>query len=818
MAKNLTYQRQASLIKHNIPSMPEGYYSSHPNPNLRRFVEEHSNTYNPKTDKYSRKPFDEPIIDVTSSAIFDIHPYWSKKPHGAIARYILHYTHEGDLILDPFTGSGGVNAVSCQINRPSIGIDISPASTFIAKHLCTPYNIGDIENLYHKMHNELQQVRDYLYATRCHRCNGRAEVQYLVWSQTYQCSKCLEIVSHYECINGNTCPYCNENVKTNQKRYGYIPVLANIKCLEGCTPARCDRALDSRDQELVRAFNNFDLTKIQEIDDSNIPYWYPTEPFPKEWVSWRPNLQEAGNVSGFFTKRNLWAAASIVDWIEKHRDSEAASWLMLSFTGSVMSISKKAQHLEGGGGYIPGNYVFPPEIKERNVFNTYESIFLKMLRGVEEINQRVKTTAVLLSTQSSLDLSTIPDNSIDYVFTDPPYSDKVPFGEFNFLWEVWLREGFSWDKDEIIVNPKLGKDYDDWKKMLQEAVSELYRVLKPNRWISVCYHDTSEGSWMYLQDIFSEVGFISEKIDNVLSIERERKSWKQATTSQVQKRDLVINFRKPRPGEVSGQMILFDEIDFETFQDAAKTILSETLIAHPGTSADRLFDSLVSRTIRKGQFERHDFDALLRSVAEESPVGSGRWYLLATAGQIDEAESTKEEAGAEKLEVFMQMFLQSNPSEAGVHYSDLFEQYLPIKDKPRRLLQDWLPEYFFKTAEGTWRPPLTDDERKQKAALRSSGALRRIKRFANALLEGVPPYEKDKPDNAATLADWIRQCRRAGLYDLGRVLYEKGGLRFDGMGEEAQLEVDEDYQVCVRRSEKSSAKKPKSKQPGLLED
>jgi adenine-specific DNA methylase len=73
-----------------------------------------------------------------------------------------------------------------------------------------------------------------------------------------------------------------------------------------------------------------------------------------------------------------------------------------------------------------------------------------MIRGVEELNQKIHTTEVLISTQSSMDLSQIPDNSIDYVFTDPPYSDKVPFGEFNFLWEVWLQKGLSWDKDEIL--------------------------------------------------------------------------------------------------------------------------------------------------------------------------------------------------------------------------------------------------------------------------------------------------------------------------------------------------------------------------------
>ena len=136
---------------------------------------------------------------------------------------------------------------------------------------------------------------------------------------------------------------------------------------------------------------------------------------------------------------------------------------MFALTASIMSISKKAQHLEGGGGYIPGNYVFPPQIKERNVFNTYETLFLKMLKGVQRLNLEVKTTKLLITTQSAADLGQIPDNSIGYIFTVPPYSDKVPFGEFNFLWEVWLRYGFSWDKDEILVNSKVGKGFNEWK-------------------------------------------------------------------------------------------------------------------------------------------------------------------------------------------------------------------------------------------------------------------------------------------------------------------------------------------------------------------
>ncbi|MFV1968584.1 MAG: hypothetical protein ACC628_24450 [Pirellulaceae bacterium] len=106
-------------------------------------------------------------------------------------------------------------------------------------------------------------------------------------------------------------------------------------------------------------------------------------------------------------------------------------------------------------------------------------------------------------------------------------------------------------------------------------------------------------------------------------------------------------------------------------------------------------------------------------------------------------------------------YLEDNPGEEGVHYSELFEKYLPVADKPRRLLADWLPEHFFKTTSGTWRPPANKTEREQKAALREKGTLRRVKRFANALIDGVPVRDKDRPATDADLADWIQQCRRA---------------------------------------------------------
>jgi len=65
--------------------------------------------------------------------------------------------------------------------------------------------------------------------------------------------------------------------------------------------------------------------------------------------------------------------------------------------------------------------------------------------------------------------------------------------------------------------------------------------------------------------------------------------------------------------------------------------------------------------------------------------------------------------------------------------------------------------------------------------------------------EAIPPPAPSRPLNAATAADWLRQCCRTGLYDIGRALYEKGGFIPDDLGDEGQLGVEEGYRICERR-------------------
>lgn len=840
MAKSNDHVDQHRLFNTSVPKMPEGYYSGDkPNPNLRAFVEEHikEHPYDPATDDYDVPAFDRAIDTTKATAIYNMHTYWSKKPHDAIREYIKHYTKPGDLVIDPFCGSGGTALAALLEGRKAVAADLSPAATFIAKNYCSPVDIPEFQDAFEELKRLVAPEIDWLYGSSCERCGGKATISYTVFSQVFQCSRCLEKIPLSNCVEVdgktasgkdkkiNVCPFCHrkglfEEISTRGEKFGSVPVMVSYECNSGCKPKRSSRKFDSSDVKTKEYFDKYDLKKLIDIEAKEIPYWYPrhkmmnVEDDSIPWgVEWREG-RNFRNVSDLFTKRNLWALSLILDKINQLSSSYKSS-LVFSLTSILLKSSRMMAHNNDGIGRIQkGTYYIPQLIHDINVWKFMEEAVGDMILGYKAISGIFPKLMVSTSDARKLD---IPTSSVDYIFTDPPYADKVQYGELNFIWEAWLNFDTKWIDNEIIINEIRGKSEIDWANMMREAMSECFRVLKPGRCISVCYHDTSEGTWELMQDIMAEVGFIVEKSEIALFIDSKTKTTNQYFADKVNKRDLVINFVKPRSGQLSAGISITGNEDGKTFSDKVRSIIRDFLCINPGITKDRIYDEVVSHMVRAGRMEAHNFDELLSQVAEEvsAPIKKNlfeeedpnlfgthkvsRWYLKGSELDIqDSAESAKEDAAAEQISKFVASNLEKHQTVEGVHYSDIFEQFVyTVKDKPRRPLAEWLLDYFFKTIDGTYRLPNTEEEKRLKAEGRSKGTQRSIKRYIAFLQQGIAIPEKERP-NDSTLTEWIRHCKRSGLYEQGKLLYEKGGLNLDGLGEEAMVNVEEDYQVCVR--------------------
>jgi hypothetical protein len=63
---------------------------------------------------------------------YGVHPYFTRRPYNVVNEYILRYSREGDVVLDPFGGSG-VTAIEAFLeNRTGVQNDINPLANFIA--------------------------------------------------------------------------------------------------------------------------------------------------------------------------------------------------------------------------------------------------------------------------------------------------------------------------------------------------------------------------------------------------------------------------------------------------------------------------------------------------------------------------------------------------------------------------------------------------------------------------------------------------------------------------------------------------------------
>ena len=260
------------------PAMPEGFYSGDkPNTRLRAFIEEHASPFNGDEDAYNVSAFNQPITTTKVTAIYNMHGYHQgKKPHDAIRQYIRHFTNSNDIVMDPFSGSGGTSLAALMEGRKAVAIDRSPAATFLTKNHCTVVDAAELRRVFDCLLEKIRPELKWLYETRCDRCDGKADTDYTVYSQVFQCPRCLKKIPLFDCRQvdsqtaagkpkkANACPHCydkghTEIIKSQSQKFGSVPVMVRYRCLEGCKPQYGERRHNDEDSKKKTYFEKYDL-------------------------------------------------------------------------------------------------------------------------------------------------------------------------------------------------------------------------------------------------------------------------------------------------------------------------------------------------------------------------------------------------------------------------------------------------------------------------------------------------------------------------------------------------------------------------------
>lgn len=575
------------------------YYTACPNPFINDFLEEWENEKEYKEVEYSREPFATDVSEGKNHPIYNAHSFPTKVPHKAIMRYILHYTNPEDIIFDGFCGSGmtGVAARMCgdkdavlelgyQIDlegnifrqleteegkkwekfsklgeRKTILNDLSPAATFISYNYNTPVDVVEFEQEANRILNEVENECGWMYKTRYIE-NGKTvtdfsgkaitgKINYIVWSDVFICPNCGgEIIFWDVAVDKEAgkikdtfkCKACGVQLKKRDierafetfydsvinktvRRAKQVPVLINYTAIIAGKKKRFEKKPDK-----------FDLKLIQKINDTPIPYWVPTDRMPEGYNTAQPKKSHGiTHVHHFYTKRNLWVLAALYNIINL-KNNIISSHIMWSFN-AVQNYLNKKQSYGGGGGGVSGTLYIPSLILEKNVFD----VFYRKVNKNTNLTLSLKISNCIILNQSLSKTENINDNSIDYIFTDPPFGGNLMYSELNYLLESWLKVKTN-NSPEAIINKVQGKGLLEYQELMTQCFKEYYRLLKPGRWMTVEFSNSQASIWNAIQEAISKSGFV---IANVAALDKQQGSFKAVTTTTAVKQDLVISAYKP---------------------------------------------------------------------------------------------------------------------------------------------------------------------------------------------------------------------------------------------------------------------------------
>ncbi len=379
-------------------------------------------------------------------------------------------------------------------------------------------------------------------------------INYTVWSDVFICPTCSNKIVFWDAavdkekgkVNKTFfCPHCrSELTKRNCARAQethFDTRLNEFVTMAKQVPVLINYSVGKKRFE--KKPDEYDLALIEKINNMEIPYWYPTDELPKGDKTREPIRLGITHVHQFYTRRNLAVLAALINKSSKSQYHNTLNYMLSSYNlthSTLMTriIFKANNNKPILTGYQSGTLYISSLPVEKNILNGIRNMKIDLIC---DALKQIKNNS-LVTNQSTNQLINLPSNTVDYIFTDPPFGGNLNYSELNFIWESWLKV-FTNQKQEAIMSTVQGKGLLEYQSLMTQCFSECYRVLKPGRWMTVEFHNSQNSVWNAIQESLMRAGFI---IADVRTINKQQGSFNQVTTTSAVKQDLVISAYKPK--------------------------------------------------------------------------------------------------------------------------------------------------------------------------------------------------------------------------------------------------------------------------------
>ncbi len=490
--------------------------------------------------------------------------YFTRQSWDVVTDNIKAFTDKGDVVLDSFGGSG-VTAIEAMMNgRLGIHTDLNPLSIFMVKALTAKVNLGDLWDLSEQILAEFNALRP----------KNEKEAKALLKNAKYYKNAIDE-----EFGESATAKKQDEILWIPKDEL--LPKGSDVPSVLGLfSPLQLAELALLR--KLIFKHTMPSGTKETRLIKRNLRYslllaFYNTITIYNLTFHDTP---KGGGVCGIFA-------------YYRYRIAPKPSDKNLSeiFRGKIERIRKGKKELENEPKFYPA--YFEPL---NRVIKDFKGSMLNQRQDLSKTDSILdKINGEKIFQADATNLKEIESESVDFIYTDPPYGAKIPYLDLSTLWNAWL--DFSVDstlkEKECIEKGSLEKSTYDYENLIKKSLKEMYRVLKFNRWLAFVFQHQSTRLYQLIVESAENVGF---EYAGFTSQDNGQASFKKVQNPmRVLKGQLIVYFKKVDNAKARVKISTGTQSLEQMFKD-----VEQIIVENNGATLETINASIVKMALEGG--------------------------------------------------------------------------------------------------------------------------------------------------------------------------------------------------------------------------
>ena len=497
---------------------------------------------------------------------FGCNAYFTRQSWDVVKQNIENFTAEGDVVLDSFGGSGVTAIEAMMSGRLGIHTDLNPLSIFMVKALTASVNLGNFWELSEEILKEFTKLRP---------------------KNEKEAKAILKPAKHYP--NAIDEEFGETASLKKQDEILWIPknepLTWTVKGLDNLHELFSHKQLAELAilRKLIFKHTAPSGTKEQRTIKRNLRYslllgFYNTLSIIN--LTYRTTETGGGNHFGFYYRYKLAKKPCFLDAAE-------------TFRRKIKLIVNGKKELESSPNFY--NAYFAPL---NRVIKDFKGAMMSQRQNLDKTDSILdKTNGEKIFQADATNLKEIESESVDFIYTDPPYGAKIPYLDLSLMWNAWFDFGVDLNlrKKECIEQGSLNKSKNEYYDLMKQSLQEMYRVLKFNRWLVFVFQHQDIRLWQTLRENAKNAGF--EHIYTMRQSNGQSTIKQRQFTATMVSGQLLMYFRKSKRAGAE----VISPLNEKSLVQTAK----EYIIENDGASFAEINDLLVTKAMNEGFLDEY---------------------------------------------------------------------------------------------------------------------------------------------------------------------------------------------------------------------